>query len=199
MKSCSININLRALGMWLSLGAVCACSTADFSNGLEDSLDGGPDLDSGDEEGDCVPGGVDAGPGDPLDGGPCPPGFSAGGCEELVAQTCGAICLESPGCAAAQLVAQYEPERCADALADSQTFPPCEGGNCDTLVDKVCGADDDDDLTPLPCAEAPGCAPALELRTRASDPDASQDELEQAANECLQALEDDVIFSACTE
>lgn len=178
------------------LAIVVGCNAGAFS-GLEDDLDGGPD--PRDEADDCVPIGVDAGPDAGVE---CLPGVGAAeACAQLVAQTCGAVCTQSPGCAAATLLQEYEPERCAEALADSQTFPTCELGDCDTLVNKVCGARDDDaagDDT-RPCFDAPGCAPSLELQSRAADPEASQDDREAAASECLQALEDDVIFAACTE
>lgn len=168
------------------LACVVGCTSGAFRDGANDLLDGGPNL-AGES---CVPIGVDAGPDAGVE---CPPAIDAAqACQTLVAQTCGATCGESPGCAAATLLQQYEPERCAEALADSQTFPTCELGNCDTLVAKVCGEDEG-------CLEAPGCAPALELQTRATDPDAEQAELEAAAAECLQALEDDVIFAACAE
>jgi hypothetical protein len=170
----------------ITVGCVVGCVAGGFPDGVGADVDGGPEF-SGD---DCVPIGVDAGPDAGVE---CAPALDAAqSCEALVAQTCGATCGESPGCAAATLLQTYEPERCAEALADSQTFPTCELGNCDTLVAKVCGDDE-------ACLDAPGCAPALELQSRGADPDATQDELEAAAAECLQALEDDVIFSSCTE
>lgn len=147
------------------------------------ALDGGV----GNENPDCLPYGVDAGP---DAGEPCPAMTPDGGCDALIAQTCGETCLESPGCAAAQLVSQYEPYRCGEALADTQTFPACQAGSCDTLVDKVCGVDQQ-------CLDAPGCPPALELQARGADPDATQEDVAQAASQCLQALEDDIVFAAC--
>lgn len=170
--------------------ALIACVVGCTGNAFPDdgfSLDGGP---SAAENDGCVPIGVDAGPDAGIE---CAPNVDAAqACEALVAQTCGATCTESPGCAAATLLQQYEPERCAEALADSQTYPTCELGNCDTLVAKVCG----DDET---CLDAPGCPPAVELQSRANDAKAEQAEREGAAAECLQALEDDVIFAACAE
>jgi hypothetical protein len=142
------------------------------------------DVDGGPDAGGCS---ADAGP----DGGVCTPNSVEGDpCADLVVQCCGDICLEAPGCKAAQLVAQYEPDGCSAALVDSQTFPRCEAGDCDTLVAKVCGDDDR-------CADAPGCSPAQELHGRATDPAATQDEIQDASAQCLQALEDDVVFSAC--
>ena len=181
-----MKLHLASWPLCALLSCVVGCAAGAFNDGLDGDLDGGPSSESD----DCVPIGVDAGPDAGVE---CAPAIDAAqACEALVAQTCGETCGESPGCAAATLLQRYEPERCAEALADSQTFPTCELGNCDTLVAKVCGDD-------VQCLDAPGCAPALELQTRATDPDAEQVELEQAAAECLQALEDDVIFASCAE
>lgn len=197
MTHAHAHVRLAAAPLVALLAIVAGCTAGAF-NGIEDDLDGGPDPFDGEAE-DCVPIGIDAGP---DAGAECPPGVGAAeACEQLVAQTCGAVCTQSPGCAAATLLQEYEPERCAQALADSQTFPTCELGDCDTLVNKVCGARGDDAVgdETRPCFDAPGCAPSLELQSRAADPKASQDDREAAASECLQALEDDVIFAACTE
>ena len=126
-----------------------------------------------------------------CDGGACSnPDEAAAECASLVAQCCGATCTHSAGCKAATLLQQFEPDQCGAALTDSQTFPACELSNCDTLVTKVCGDDDT-------CDDAPGCAPAHELQTRANDPDATQDDVTAAQSECLQALEDEIVFAPC--
>jgi hypothetical protein len=143
--------------------------------------DGGFGLDAGPlggegEAGDCPDAGCDEGPGD--------------GCETLVAACCGETCAEAPACAAAQLLRDHEPERCADALTDTQTFPHCAFGNCDTLVDKVCGPENE-------CPDAPGCTAAQTLRARAADEEATQEEIEAASSSCLQALEDENVFAPC--
>ena len=163
-----------------ALALVPACAGGLDGLPVDDDLDGGPDSGAG----DCG----DAGP----DAGPCVPDRNpeAQACAALVEQSCGDICVESPGCAAAQLLATYEPERCADALADTQTFPACEAGDCDTLLTKVCGDDDR-------CLDAPGCPPARELQARSVDPELTQAERRDAATECLQALEDEIVFAAC--
>ena len=136
---------------------------------------------------DCL---VDGGPGD---GGTCFSGVDGTECATLVEVTCGETCGESPGCAAASLLSQYEPDRCSEALADTQTYPACQLGNCGALVDRACGGD-----PPLEvCIDAPGCAPALDLSARASDPDASQQEIDEATASCLQALEDPIVFAPC--
>jgi hypothetical protein len=167
-----------ALGFALLLPVVPACTGAgDFGA----DLDGGPEA----ELGDCV----DAGP-------ECVPGAPDGGadvCSSLVELACGETCLESPGCAAATLLADHEPERCAEALEDTQTFPHCELGVCDALVLRACGGDPPVDA----CVDAPGCAPALEMQTRARDPEATQDEIDEAKSECTAALEDEIVFAAC--
>lgn len=171
------------LAAWSILAVVPACAGGFSAPELYGELDGGV----GNEDLGCVPYGIDAGP---DAGEPCAPMDADGGCEALIAQTCGETCLESPGCAAAQLLSQYEPYRCGEALADTQTFPACQAGSCDTLVLKVCGAEQQ-------CLDAPGCPPALELQARGADPDATQEDVAQAASQCLQALEDDVVFAGC--
>lgn len=125
------------------------------------------------------------------DGGPCgDTPEAAARCAELVAACCGETCAESAACAAAQLLQQYEPDRCASALEDTQTYPRCELGNCDSLVTKVCGAEN-------ACPDAPGCAAAQELEARSGDPDATQQEIDEASSACLQALEDESVFARC--
>lgn len=147
-------------------------------------LDGGAD--AGADGDGCVP---DAGPSD----GGCALIGEAEACASLLAATCGETCAESPGCAAASLLGRYEPARCADALTDTQTFPVCQLGNCDALVAQACGGDPPLDA----CIDAPGCGPALDLKARASDADASQAEIDEAKASCLQALEDEVVFAPC--
>jgi hypothetical protein len=107
-------------------------------------------------------------------------------CAQLVTKTCGAAaeCGNDPGCVAADLVSRFEPERCSDARSDNVGFPPCTGGACDRLVDKVCGAT---------CTDAPGCTPAQTLLTRSDDGDAS------ASASCASALSDETLFPPCAE
>jgi hypothetical protein len=112
-------------------------------------------------------------------------------CAELVERSCGETCGESPSCAAAHLLQTYEPDGCPDALTDTQTYPACQLGSCESLVIKACGPADE-------CADAPGCDPAKQLDARRADPEASQDEVAQATAACLQALEDEVVFAPCT-
>lgn len=111
-------------------------------------------------------------------------------CARLVAATCGETCQESPACAAATLLAQYDPGRCAAALEDTQTFPHCGQGNCETLTNKVCGASG-------ACRDAPGCTTAEVLLQRERSPDATQQQVEEASTACRQALEDEVVFAPC--
>lgn len=122
-----------------------------------------------------------------LDGGdPETPRGNA--CPDLLLATCGLNdeCREDPGCVAADLLARFEPEGCAEAAADPRSFPPCVLGNCELLASRVCGGD-----APATCEDAPGCAPARELQRRADDGDASADA------SCAQALADETLFPAC--
>ena len=155
--------------------------TACLSNATDDFVE-----DAGIPGEEC---GADAGP---SDGGAC---FlaEADQCAALVQATCGETCAESPGCAASGLLSQYEPGRCPAALLDTQTFPLCQLGSCDGLVARACGGDP----ALKECLDAPGCAPALSLQTRASDADASQQEIDEAKASCVQALEDQIVFAPC--
>lgn len=161
------------------LPVVGACAT----RGGEDAALGAPDAgsDAGELAESCADGGLCPDPEGPA---------TDAQCAELVAACCGETCGESPACAAAALLQTYEPARCADALADTQTYPRCGLGTCDTLVNKVCGADG-------ACPDAPGCAAATTLRARATDPEASQQDVEGATSACLQALEDEIVFAPC--
>ena len=107
------------------------------------------------------------------------------GCATLRTKTCGAAdeCVADPGCVAADLTARFEPEACSAGIADNRSFPPCTGGSCDRLVVKVCG---------VACTDAPGCAPAQTLQTRADDGDVS------AEASCGSALSDESLFPPCT-
>lgn len=138
--------------------------------------DGGADVR---EVGDCLPDEID-----------CLGSPESMQCGELVTACCGETCTETAACAAAQLLQTYEPDRCADALADTQTYPHCELGNCDTLLLKVCGVDD-------VCPDAPGCDAARALHARSTDAEATQQEIDAAASACLQALEDEAVFAPC--
>ena len=154
------------------LFSVPACDG--LGQGADALLDAGPDAASLDDCGD---------------GGLCAP-ENSDPCDVLVEACCGETCGESPACAAAGLLQRHEPEGCEAALADTQTYPRCALGNCDTLVEKACGPANE-------CPDAPGCAPAQALHARNADPDASQDEIEEAALACLQALEDETVFAPC--
>jgi hypothetical protein len=145
-------------------------------------FDAGPQEDAGPEErevGDCLPDDVD-----------CPLAPESPLCGDLVTACCGETCTETAACAAAQLLQTYEPERCSDALLDTQTYPHCELGNCDSLLIKVCGVDD-------ACPDAPGCDAARALHERSTDTDATQQEIDAASSACLQALEDEAVFAPC--
>lgn len=164
------------------LVVICSGCAVGSSPGTDELGDGGPEPENAGEL-DCVDAGPDC----------VPRGDVAAPCESLVEVTCGSTCGESPGCAAALLLREHEPDRCPAALADTQTFPPCELGSCDVLVEKACGAD-----PPLAaCVDAPGCGPAVTLQGRARDPEATQESVQTALQDCLQALEDDVVFAAC--
>jgi hypothetical protein len=158
------------------IAVVPGCVAAGFTD--FPPADGGPN----DGGGDCDGG---------LDGG-CTPGneSASDACASLVENCCGASCGHSAGCEAATLLQQFEPDQCTAALSDTQRFPVCEAGNCDTLVSKVCGDDDR-------CDSAPGCAPAKQLQTRANDPASTQAQVDDADASCLQALEDEVVFAPC--
>lgn len=116
-------------------------------------------------------------------------------CYTLVDDACGAgdppPCDDAAGCAAAKLLARYEPSACADALTNDVTYPDCRPGPCALLVDRVCGGPAED----AACADAPGCDPAKELHTRSSSSDAQ--ERSDAESSCNAALEDDVVFAPC--
>jgi hypothetical protein len=121
---------------------------------------------------------------------------AAAACPALLVSACGESgeCARDPGCVAADLTARFEPERCAEAAADARAYPPCELGTCAVLKDKVCGvappdAPPGDDARA--CADAPGCAPVMELAARADEGDVSADA------SCAQALSDEVLFPAC--
>ena len=109
-------------------------------------------------------------------------------CGALLLSTCGAVneCQRDPGCVAADLVARFEPDRCPAAAGDTRSFPPCSLGTCTLLTTKVCGAG-----SPGSCEDAPGCAPAQALESRAADGDASADA------SCAQALADETLFPGC--
>ena len=156
-----------------------------FSGAPDDSIDDSIE-DAGIPSEQCA---ADAGP---SDGGACSLA-EADQCAALVQATCGETCAESPGCAASGLLSQYEPGRCPAALLDTQTFPLCQLGSCDGLVARACGGDP----ALKECLDAPGCAPALSLQTRASDADASQQEIDEAKASCVQALEDQIVFAPC--
>jgi hypothetical protein len=114
-------------------------------------------------------------------------------CDELVARTCtldGELaCEEEPGCVAAQVLAEFAPDRCADGL-DNPSFPACVASACETLVLRACGAGD-----PGLCEDSVGCAPSRTLLERAVGEDEAA--RESAERSCNDALQDDVFFPAC--
>ena len=167
-------------GSLVLLWCCVACvANSDFSEG--DVPDAGTD--GGPVGTDCGDAGAGCGPNDNL----------GAQCDALVTATCGETCAESPACAAARLLQAHEPENCAAALGDTQTYPHCELGACDSLVRKVCGGDPPSDA----CADAPGCAPAQELLARSRDPASSQQDLREASEACVQSLEDESVFAPC--
>lgn len=167
---------MRAMIVLALIAVVPAC----LANGaaIFPGVDGGPS-----DGGVACDGGVDGGC-------PSPESANPDACVTLLENCCGATCGHSAGCEAATLLQQFEPDQCEAALSDTQRFPVCEAGNCDTLVTKVCGDDDR-------CATAPGCAPAKELQTRANDPASTQQQVDDADASCLQALEDETVFAPC--
>ena len=125
-------------------------------------------------------------------GNPCPRGVEDP-CLALVERSCEPSCQDAPACAAAELTQSYEPDSCAAALEDAQTFPTCTASPCDTLVERTCGG-----LEPTSgCVDSPGCAPSQVLRQRATDPAAESAEIADAVAACAQVLEDATVFSAC--
>ena len=116
----------------------------------------------------------------------------AADCATLVARTCGG-CTVSAACKAATLLSTYEPEGCAGALLDEQTFPTCTARPCVGLMERVCGG-----TTPTEaCASTPGCAPARVLYERSTSPSSTTAEIEQADASCAAALTDDAVFAPC--
>ena len=117
-------------------------------------------------------------------------------CGELLEKVCGApeaaSCDQDSACAAASLLATYEPESCAAALQNERTYPTCGYSACDQLVAKVCGAVSGEGA----CADQAGCAPALRLRDRLNL-DAGVDLLDETLRSCAAALEDGTVFPAC--
>jgi hypothetical protein len=171
---------LRGLRLLLAICCVSATVACLRGGPVGDFGDGGPDAGSPVEV-ECTDEECDPGLADEV------------ACTALREVTCGSTCQESPACAAATLLSTYEPARCRAALDDTQTFPRCRLQSCEVLVLKVCGGDP----PAAGCAEAPGCPPALALQARSSDPGASQEEIEAARSDCLQALEDEIVFAPC--
>ncbi|MFZ9888289.1 MAG: hypothetical protein ACO3JL_12375 [Myxococcota bacterium] len=141
---------------------------------------------------------------DTLDGGaPAEAGGPAAGfdtvaadprCAKLVMASCEPSCEDSPSCAAARLLEELAPDRCAAALDDPQRYPSCRPSTCDDLVLRVCGEQNDDGQ--YVCFDDPGCSAALQLLTRSAA--AIDPEEEDAANlACLQASVDETLFRDC--
>lgn len=139
--------------------------------------DGGGCLDAFGAPDDASEGEPDPTPDAPLD---------EASCDVLVARACGTgglDCEGEPGCVAARLVAQHEPERCPASLDDERAFPPCLASPCELLVVKVCGGVGAE----AACAERPSCGPATSLYEADAD------------DECRAALEDETLFAPCPE
>lgn len=115
-------------------------------------------------------------------------------CGALVSRSCEPSCQESAACLAAELTRDYRPDECAAGLDNELTFPTCTASPCETLVERTCGASE----PTASCADSPGCPPSLVLRARATDADATSDELADATGACEQALEDAVVFAPCS-
>ena len=113
-------------------------------------------------------------------------------CAPLLARTCGG-CADSASCEAATLLSRYEPQRCAAALIDEQTFPTCTARSCDGLMERVCGGTTPTDA----CLTNPGCGPAQVLYERATSASSSTAESAQAEASCAAALTDDAVFAPC--
>ena len=175
---------VRCSTLFLLHAAVSACAPG-FGQGFEAPTEvpceaGEGVIDAGFcEEERATEGEVDGGADDTPRGLACP---------GLLEATCGLNneCAQDPGCVAADLLARFEPDRCAEAAADPRSFPPCALGNCELLANAVCGGD-----APAACEDAPACAPARELQRRAGEGDASADA------SCAQALADETLFPAC--
>jgi hypothetical protein len=116
-------------------------------------------------------------------------------CDPLIARTCGDAdaCGAEAACVAARLFATHEPDRCAAAYDDELHYPPCEADACTQLVEKVCGALDENP----PCVDEPGCSIARELRADALDDALSASARNEALGGCAVGLEDELVFPAC--
>lgn len=178
-----LTLSLFALGS-LSLGG--ASCTGDISS----DPDGGSLAREPESNTECVDGGECDAPPDPQ--------VIADACASLVVEACGAgegpSCEDSTACYAAQLLAQYEPTTCLDALDDDARFPECGFSACETLVLQVCGGLDEQ----APCADAAGCAPSKTLLERSEQNDDASLAAE-ALQSCRAGLEDDVVFSVCSQ
>lgn len=114
-------------------------------------------------------------------------------CTALLSKTCGSAtsssCSSQPGCAAARLLATYEPWECETALDNEQSYPPCQASGCELLVAKVCGED-------ATCSSSATCEVAEQWQQQAlnSAKAADRDDAERA---CGAALADDVVFPSC--
>lgn len=175
--------------LWLSL-ALCSLGAVACTGTITAQQDGGAFANEPDTLAECGDGGECEPPPDPQ--------VIADACASLVAKACGAeegpSCEDSTACYAAQLLAQYEPQTCLQALDDTGRFPECGFSACETLVLRVCGGLGED----APCDAAAGCAPAktlLERSEQGEDPNLASEALQS----CRAGLEDDVVFSRCEQ
>jgi hypothetical protein len=179
-SSRALSVSILASALVALVGGFLACDGALRGDAVALSGD-----DSGDEQETNT-----RSPPSTCDGGVCAEGSNA--CPELVARTCGG-CADSAACAAATLLARYEPDGCGAALVDEQTYPACTQSACAALMERVCGGE-----PPAPaCVDNPGCGPARVLWQRATDRSATTESIAAAEASCAAALTDAAVFAAC--
>ena len=119
-------------------------------------------------------------------------------CQELIRKTCGDTCGNSPGCNGARLLAEFKAHECESALQQPSHYPACALNFCESLLLKTCGATTE--LDNADCADDPGCKTARSI-VEIHDVDGGvilRDD-EDILSSCLQALEDEIVFSQCGE
>ena len=138
------------------------------------------------------PGDVDAGTEPEPDPG------NGNSCQELIRKTCGDTCGNSPGCNGARLLAEFKPHECESALQQPSYYPACALNFCESLLLKTCGATTE--LDNAECADDPGCKTARSIvEIRDVDGGVTFRDDEDILSSCLQALEDEIVFSRCGE
>jgi hypothetical protein len=170
-----------------------ACAASDAAGDSAESEFGGGD------EVSAPPSDDNQGAGDPEPG--VQENDAAFDCTPLLAKTCGddetdARCAQSPACAAAQLLEEFAPDRCAEAESNDVSFPPCEASPCEVLVERVCGVSESG-APQGPCEDAAGCAPARALLAQSTEADAGIQRQDEAFQTCQFALTDGVYFPPC--